>query len=90
MELYRRHHDKLIQWIWSHYAVDSSIAENVVIETFEQVRDGCEYNGESFDDWLCTLAGSCVAAVTMRIEDQRAVVRSVADLLHNECELIAA
>ena len=70
MELYNRHHDNLVKWIRSHYAVDKSVAENVVIETFEQVRDG-EYNGESFDDWLCTLAGNCVTDVAVEIEKLR-------------------
>jgi DNA-directed RNA polymerase specialized sigma24 family protein len=71
MELYNRHHDTLVKWIRSHYSVDRSIAENSAIAAFEQVRDGLEYDGESFVDWLCTLAGNCVAAVADRIARQR-------------------
>jgi len=71
MELYNRHHDTLVKWIRSRYGVDKSIAENVAVETFERIRDGQEYDGESFDDWLCTLAGNCAAAVKARIERQR-------------------
>lgn len=71
MELYNRHHDTLVRWIRSRYAVDWSIAENVAIATFEQIRDGIEYDGEAFDDWLCTLAGNCLPDVAGRILRQR-------------------
>jgi DNA-directed RNA polymerase specialized sigma24 family protein len=72
MQLYNRHYDKLAKWIRLSYNVDQSIADNVVIQAIEYARDHHdEFDGESFRDWLYSIAGNCVAGEKQRIEQLR-------------------
>jgi hypothetical protein len=82
MELYFQHHDEVFNWILLRYRVDRSIADNVVIATFEHVRDHWEQ--EPTIEWLLTIAGNCVAEVAARIKQQRELVRQIAATFGNE------